>query len=117
MGVLDHLGEMLYPLLSVATSFPLGSPSESMDSLLRNGSIRVRRAMSEVEPSLLRLRPDREIKYDSYTDTNTMNRTPLWGKSSSFIGRSKYLPTTPKYRTEYPRFHTGFSFVPISVLK
>ena len=57
-SVLDHLGEMLYPLLSVATSFPLGSPSESMDSLLRNGSIRVRRAMSEVEPSLLRPRAD-----------------------------------------------------------
>ena len=56
--MLDHLGEMLYPLLSVATSFPLGSPSESMDSLLRNGSIRVRRAMSEVEPSLLRPRAD-----------------------------------------------------------
>ena len=152
------LGEMLYPLLSLGTSFPLGSQSENLDSLLRNGSIRVRRARSEVEPSLLRqrqrvasrarqwtpsyrcgdiiwnvelyditvLRPDTEIQSSSYTAT-----TALWGKSSSFIGRSKYiiiidrrrernhylfaryLPTTPKYRTEYPRFHTGFSFVPM----
>merc|ERR1711974_589196 len=131
MGVWPYLGEMLYPLLSIGTSFPLGSPSENMDSLLMNGSIRVRRAVSEVGPSILgqragrprqwtpSYRPDREIKYNSYTDTATMNRpvTALWGKSSSFIGRSKYLPTTPKYRTEYPRFHTGFCFVPMSLHK
>ena len=55
-SVLDHLGEMLYPLLSLGTSFPLGSHSENMDSLLRNGAIRVTRARSEVEPSILRHR-------------------------------------------------------------
>ena len=24
----------------------------------------------------------------------------------------RYLPATPKIRTEYPRFHTGFTFMP-----
>ena len=55
-SVLDQLGEMLYPLLSLGTSFPLGSHSENVDSLLRNGAIRVTRARSELEPSILRHR-------------------------------------------------------------
>merc|ERR1711874_208161 len=117
-AVLDHLGDMLYPLLNLGASFPPGSHSETVDSLLMNGYIRVRRAISEVEPSLMRhrmssgarqwtpsYRLDREIQYNP--------DTVFWGKSSSFTGRSKYLPTTPKYRTEYPRFHTGFCFVPM----
>ena len=53
-SVLDQLGEMLYPLLNLGTSFPLGSHSENVDSLLRNGAIRVTRARSVVEPSVLR---------------------------------------------------------------
>ena len=56
--VLSHLGEMLYPLLNLGASFPHGSHSETVDSLLMNGSIRVRRAISEVEPSLMRHRTD-----------------------------------------------------------
>merc|ERR1712241_626679 len=107
----DHLGEMLYPLLSLGTSFPLGSPSENMDSLLRNGAIRVTRAKSEVGPSILRHRKEtgetgemacrtRQWTPSYRPDTEKYSpATPLWGKSSSFIGRSKYLSTTPKYRT------------------
>ena len=49
---------MLYPLLNLGTSFPAFSHSETVDSLLRNGSIRVRRARSEVEPSMLTHRRD-----------------------------------------------------------
>ena len=57
-AVLDHLEDMLYPLLNLGASFPPGSHSETVDSLLMNGSIRVRRAISEVEPSLMRHRRD-----------------------------------------------------------
>merc|ERR1712154_42209 len=117
--VLSHLGEMLYPLLNLGTSFPPFSHSETVDSLLRNGSIRVRRARSEVEPSILTYRRDTSGARQwtpSYRLDREMQHNPdttLWGKSSSFTGRSKYFPTTPKYRTEYPRFHTGFCFVPM----
>ena len=62
-GLLDpeDPGEMLYPLLSLGTSFPLGSPSENLDTLLRTGPIRVRRAVSEVaerRPSVLSKRSE-----------------------------------------------------------
>merc|ERR1719481_1863280 len=54
-------------------------------------------------------RPDPVILYNSVASGN--RNLPLlhrYGCSSTFEDRSKYLPSTPKVRTSFPRFHTGF---------
>merc|ERR1712066_13303 len=134
------MGEMLYPLLSLDSG---GSHCENIDFLLRNAPIRNIRTVSEMarprqmietgradregsrggqrqltpayshySPNRFGVnRPDRDREYNS--SAGRMNAPVLWGKSSSCLGRSKYFSTTPKFRTEYPRFHTGFRFVPI----
>jgi len=55
-------------------------------------------------------RPDREIEYNSCAAK--LGSPVLFGRSSSFLERTRYLPATPKVRSEYPRFHTGFTFYP-----
>merc|ERR1712123_207049 len=57
-------------------------------------------------------RPDRDIQYNSLAIRK--NQMPQIhrsaGCSSSYADRSKYLPSTPKVRTQFPRFHTGFQY-------
>merc|ERR1712223_2137473 len=53
-------------------------------------------------------RPDKNIEYNS----SRLGSPVFFGRSSSFLERTRYLPATPKVRSEYPRFHTGFTFYP-----
>jgi len=53
-------------------------------------------------------RPDKNIEYNSAN----LGSPVFFGRSSSFLERTRYLPATPKVRSEYPRFHTGFTFYP-----
>merc|ERR1712025_148198 len=55
-------------------------------------------------------RPDKDIKYESCA--GKLGSPIMFGRSTSFLERNRYLPATPKIRTEYPRFHTGFTFMP-----
>jgi len=58
-------------------------------------------------------RPDKSIEYESCASRR--GGPVMFGRSSSFLDRTRYLPSTPKIRTEYPRFHSGFPFVKMHV--
>jgi len=58
-------------------------------------------------------RPDKNIEYESCASRH--GGPVMFGRSSSFLDRTRYLPSTPKIRTEYPRFHSGFTFVKMHV--
>jgi len=62
---------------------------------------------------LICLRPDKSIEYESCASRR--GGPVMFGRSSSFLDRTRYLPSTPKIRTEYPRFHSGFPFVKMHV--
>merc|ERR1711909_149876 len=55
-------------------------------------------------------RPDRRIEYNS--SASKLESSVFFGRSASFLERTRYLPATPKIRSEYPLFHTGFTYYP-----
>merc|ERR1711970_1449157 len=56
-------------------------------------------------------RPDPDIQFQSLsTRRGNFPQLHRSGCSSSYNDRSKYLPSTPKVRTQFPRFHTGFQY-------
>eukprot|EP00092_Neocalanus_flemingeri_P014792 GFUD01015963.1.p1 GENE.GFUD01015963.1~~GFUD01015963.1.p1 ORF type:complete len:158 (+),score=18.20 GFUD01015963.1:54-527(+) len=56
-------------------------------------------------------RPDHDIQFNSLARrTGNLTANHRSGCSSSYADRSKYLPSTPKVRTQFPRFHTGFQY-------
>merc|ERR1711894_97414 len=55
-------------------------------------------------------RPDRGIEYKSCA--SKLGSPVFFGRSASFLERTRYLPATPKIRSEYPVFHTGFTYYP-----
>merc|ERR1711884_202613 len=58
-------------------------------------------------------RSDKDTQFVSPTASNVTSGTVMFGRSTSFLDRTRYLPATPKVRTEYPRFYTGFTHYPI----
>merc|ERR1711942_349431 len=133
--VSNPIKKMLYPVLKRATTFPLGSHSEGLDLLQREVSSRHLRSRSEdpfvpnneeigrmrrefftpephfSRPTFYYPRPDPDIQFQSLATrrgiTPQLHRS---GCSSSYADRSKYLPSTPKVHTQFPRFHTGFQY-------
>eukprot|EP00092_Neocalanus_flemingeri_P043161 GFUD01047489.1.p1 GENE.GFUD01047489.1~~GFUD01047489.1.p1 ORF type:complete len:124 (-),score=16.57 GFUD01047489.1:107-478(-) len=123
---------MIFPALKWATNFPIGSESEGLDLLLRESSNRHLRARSECQqplfsermkrefftpersfsrPTYYYPRPDHDIQFNSLARrTGNLTANHRSGCSSSYVDRSKYLPSTPKVRTQFPRFHTGFQY-------
>merc|ERR1711909_255358 len=56
-------------------------------------------------------RPDRDIQFQSLaTRRGNIPQLHRSGCSASYNDRSKYLPSTPKVHTQFPRFHTGFQY-------
>merc|ERR1712137_216854 len=60
--------------------------------------------------SVANLRPDKRIEYNSRA--SKLGSPVFFGRSASFLERTRYLPATPKIRSEYPIFHTGFTYYP-----
>merc|ERR1711936_217242 len=55
-------------------------------------------------------RSDRGKEYKSCA--SKLGSPVFFGRSASFLERTRYLPATPKIRSEYPIFHTGFTYYP-----